>query len=325
MFSRSRAVRSEPASSSAEHRGADRSRLGALLPRALVALVLFPLIASPRAAAAQPAQAPDAAACIADHEAAQVENAAGRLREALRLSRSCALSTCPELVRGYCAKLTDEYARQVPTVSLRARDAGGCDTTDARVFVDGNLIAERLDGHALALDPGKRVVRVEVAGVEPEEQTIVATRGEQARTLRFGEARSSRCGAPPVAEPKPASPLPPPADQSDGLSTVTVAGIVVGSIGLAALATAGGLGIAGLTQRSDLEACKPCTQEEVDDVHRLFVVGDVFLAVGGAAAISSVVMLIVGSQSPSAGAPAASGRVSLRVGPLGGAVEGRFW
>lgn len=121
---------------------------------------------------------------------------------------------------------------------------------------------------------------------------------------------------------KPAEPARP-SPGSTGLSAATIAGIVVGSVSLASLATSGALGVVGLVERSDLEACRPCTQEEVDDVRRFFIVGDVFLGVGGAAAITSIVLLVVGAQEP-AGPSTASAALRLDVGPFGLGLEGRF-
>ncbi|MBL9022021.1 MAG: hypothetical protein JNL21_07455 [Myxococcales bacterium] len=284
------------------------------------ALVLLGLVT--RTARAQDAAlGATAQRCVSDHEAAQVKNAEGSLRAALELARSCALPACPDLVRGYCAKLADEYETQLPKISVRARGPDGCDTTDARVSVDGVLVSERSDGQAVALDPGKRVISVELAGAPREEQTIVAARGESLRTLRFGEERAERCGARPGMG-KPAEPARP-SPGSTGLSAATIAGIVVGSVSLASLATSGALGVVGLVERSDLEACRPCTQEEVDDVRRFFIVGDVFLGVGGAAAITSIVLLVVGAQEP-AGPSTASAALRIDVGPFGLGLEGRF-
>lgn len=282
-----------------------------------VFFLLGATLMSPRLAAAQGKLDPAAQRCVRDHEAAQVKNAEGSLLEALELARSCALPACPELVRGFCAKLADEYEGQLPKVSVRARGVDGCDTTEGRVSVDGKLVSETSAGQAISLDPGRHVIAVEVPGAPPEEQTIVAARGEALRTLRYGEDRATKCGArpEPVTAPKPDAPPP------SGLSSITIAGIVVGSISLASLATSGALGIVGLTRRSDLEACKPCTQEEVDDVKRFFVVGDVFLGVGGAGAVTSVVLLVVGAAEPAA--PSRAG-LRLDVGPFGVGLEGTF-
>jgi hypothetical protein len=65
---------------------------------------------------------------------------------------------------------------------------------------------------------------------------------------------------------------------------------ILGGIGLASLGVGGGFGIAGLSQKSTLDECRPrCASSEVDTMQRSFLVGDVLMGVGivslGAAAI----------------------------------------
>jgi len=47
---------------------------------------------------------------------------------------------------------------------VRAEDTTGADTLAVRVTIDGQLLAETLDGKAVPIDPGEHVVRFELAG-----------------------------------------------------------------------------------------------------------------------------------------------------------------
>ena len=44
-------------------------------------------------------------------------------------------------------------------MAVHARDAKGEDLTEVRLTIDGETVAERLDGRALTLDPGTHTFR----------------------------------------------------------------------------------------------------------------------------------------------------------------------
>ena len=253
---------------------------------------------------------PELLACASDYEAAQVAAKSGKLTSAARLATSCARDACPMYARTECLKLVEEYTAQIPSIIVVARDGEGCDTTNARVSVDGTLRLEKVDGRALEVDPGEHVVRVEAVGAPPEEQRIVAVQSEKDRPLKFGSGRAAECH-------KPGGSAPPPKQVRATRSGVTVAGMVVGGIGLAALTASAGLGIAGFVQRGELDACIPCSERQIADVRRTFIIGDVFLATGAALVATSIVLLVVGGQ---ASEPEAKPKkaVSLTAAPLWG-------
>jgi hypothetical protein len=270
----------------------------------------------PPAPKAEPAPAqpsPEILACVRDHERAQVEAVAGHVKQALELALACSKDVCPSYARNDCLKFADEYRAKLPSVTVRARGTDGCDTADANVSIDGVLVAERLEGRALPVDPGAHTIVVQVPGVAAEEQKIVAAEGERDRVLTFGDARAKRCGAP-VEPPK----------KSGGFSGLTVGGMVLGGIGLAALATSGGLGIKGLVERGDLDECKPtCSDDQIATVRLNFIIGDVFLATGVAAVGTAIVLIVVGTSEPGPDDQPAKPALQLDVGPrnAGGALR----
>jgi hypothetical protein len=135
------------------------------------------------AMAAAPLARADAKTCIAESEQAQQARSDGRLRDARDLFRACASGGCPAAVQHDCEKAFDEVDRAVPTVVLIVR-SGGRDLTDVHVLVDGLLVAQKIDGRPLALDPGAHHLRIETpAGVRLGEQDVVAHQAEKNRLL----------------------------------------------------------------------------------------------------------------------------------------------
>jgi hypothetical protein len=241
-----------------------------------------------------PEVSPEVVACAQDYEAAQVEAKAGHLKTAAEKAVSCAQDKCPAYVRGDCLRFLDEYKAQTPSIIVVARDKSGCDTTEARVSVDGKLVLEKVDGRAVELDPGEHVIGVSVTGMPVEEQRIVATQSQKDRQLSFGDARAPACKKGVIERP------PPPPPVQTERSPMTVAGLVLGGLGLGALATSAGFGIAGFVQRGELEDCKPCSEQRIDHVRRTFIIGDVLLASGTALLGTSIALLVVGGKQPDA-------------------------
>jgi hypothetical protein len=155
-------------------------------------------------------------ACVDAHSRGQDARDAGKLAFARRLFLSCARTACPRIVQADCARLADELEALQPTVSFVAREADGTDLADASVYVDGMLVATRLDGRPFDVDPGHHEIRFSHGGRD-ELVTVVIGTGEKARTIvgRFPPSadtttevqepasvvRSARRPTPPVARP----------------------------------------------------------------------------------------------------------------------------
>jgi hypothetical protein len=91
----------------------------------------------------------------------------------------CVAAACPELIRNDCNELSKAIQAAMPTVRFEARDKAGAPVTEVRVTVDGRPFAERLDGTALPVDPGKRRFVFESPGLPRTSKTIVFKAGEQ--------------------------------------------------------------------------------------------------------------------------------------------------
>jgi hypothetical protein len=237
-------------------------------------------------AAASPARAddaasrPDKAACVAAHERAQSLHSTQKLRAAREAFLVCSSEVCPEILREDCARSIADLDATTPSVVFSATAEGG-DVVDARVLLDGELVAERLDGRALAIDPGAHTARFLRAGRPPMEVQFVARAGEKNRAVSaaFARPRASSSPARVEAEGRRAPVLP----------------ILLGSAGVVALG--GGLAFrlsADAAAEDMRRSCAPsCDGSARDALGDKIVASNVSFAVGGfALAVAAVTWLV---------------------------------
>lgn len=160
---------------------------------------------------------------------------------------------------------------------------------------NGQPLTLAMVGSPLPVDPGLQTVEVTLPGKQPwvGQMNIASAPG----TTRFPVPMLADAGAaPPVG----GAPPPRPADTSRG-NGQRIAGVVVGSVGLAGLvvgAVFGGLAISTVGDIEDRQLCDPgtplrCSQEGLDlqdDANLQANVSNVALAVGGAALVTGVVV-----------------------------------
>jgi len=113
---------------------------------------------------AMPAHAdpPATTTCVQAYETGQRMRLEAKLDEARASFRSCSRSECPAVVLRDCVRWLREVEDAIPTVVLSARDASGADLHDARIFVDGRLLQQRLTGTPVEVAAGEHVFRFEV-------------------------------------------------------------------------------------------------------------------------------------------------------------------
>jgi hypothetical protein len=229
--------------------------------RALVALVL----ATPGLAHA------DVKACVEAHASGQREAKAGHLKLADERFTACASTlACPAAIQTECAQFLRDVERSLPTVVLTAHDALGHDVEQARVYAGDELLTDRLDGRAIAIDPGAHSFRFVFADGEVSTELSIK-QGERNRKI------SVAAPAAPLARPEPAErrPLSPPFWIASG-------------VGVAGLASWGVFALLGHGRQTAVEACSPrCSESartDYDAMRRDYLVADVSLGVGLAAA-----------------------------------------
>jgi hypothetical protein len=240
--------------------------------------------------------------CIAAAEDGQRLRLGAKLTGAREKLLACSQAECPAVLRGDCARWLAEIDLVLPSIVVRAVDGAGADVVDARVFVDDRMIAPRLDGTELHVDPGEHVLRFVGARGDAVEQRILVREGERHRvvTVVFPPPpivpSVSRPDAVDVVD---APPAPPP-------HRSLVAPIAAFAGGAISLGIASYFWISGLADHDSLaSSCAgthSCSQASVTSAHDKLVIGDVAGGIGiGLAALGAGIFLFGGGKRPAVG------------------------
>lgn len=249
------------------------------------------------------ARAQDKQACVSAYEEGQQLRKASKLISARAKLLVCAQESCPAVVRKDCTVWVAEVDQITPTVVLAARAPNGKDAVDVAVSLDGKPFVTRLDGKAVAVDPGPHTFRFELAGEAPHDETIVVHEGERNRSVLadFQPAAPAAAAPSAVAVPMRAAPTP-------------AGAYVLAAFGVAGLGVFGAFGLMGLADKSDLDQrnCKPdCPQSDVDKAKEKFLIADVGLGVGVASIVLATVIYATKGEVPAEPASAASLRFDV--------------
>jgi hypothetical protein len=233
------------------------------------------------------AHADDAAteACLTAHTDGQKSRSAGKLLEAKQAFLECAANRCPDLVKEKCTEWLADAEQRIPTVVLDVRDDDDRDLSNVKVFVDGRLLSESLDGRSIPFDPGSHQFRFESPGHRTLERTYLLREGERSRRIDV-KLQSSR------EKPRAAKP----AVASDGLPWTFWALGGVGVLGIGAGSYFFFDGRSDVSQMRD--SCAPsCSEAEVDDARAKIRAADVFLGVGVVALGTAAVIALTHGSS----------------------------
>ncbi len=215
--------------------------------------------------------------CLAASSDGQARRDEGRYLDARALLRVCANDACPAIVRQNCEKWLRDVEAATPTVVLALRRADGTSVVDASISVDGALVAPRLTGTPIPMDPGERRIVLHTANGDVEHKTLILA-GEKNRAIVLT--------APPAKGPDPTKPTPPAEGPTEGHGGgPPAATIALGAVGAVAL---GAFTYVGLTAKGDLAnlerapcaASKTCDPADTDSVRARFLVADIALAAG---------------------------------------------
>ena len=218
-------------------------------PRLCLRLALFVALAASPAAAGANRQV-----CMSAYVDAQRLRMANKLQSARAAAIQCSADACAERLRADCVAWLAEIDQAIPTVVVTLVDSAGNERTDARLLVDDELAARKLDGVALAIDPGEHRLRVEATGEVPIEQRVVLLQGEHARPIRFELPRAAQTSPAPI----PAAPPPTPAPA--WTRPIPASAIVAASVAGVAFVTWGGFGYSGVYGNPgvrELDRCSP--------------------------------------------------------------------
>jgi hypothetical protein len=207
----------------------------------------------------------------------------------------------------------------MPTVVFAATDSGGQDVSAVRVHMDGELLTNRLDGTALAADPGEHAFRFDADGFPPVNRKLVLQQAEKDRhvALRFGNA------------PRAGGSAPPPSDDGGARWPAYVA-FGIGGAGLIAgiVFTALAIGQNSTLAREctlPSEGCNPKYQPDINTLHFDQIAAGVGYGVAVVGAGLGTFFLLTSSPAPSRDKgkePAVRIFPRIGIGWLG--VDGRF-
>jgi hypothetical protein len=267
---------------------------------------------------------PSTGECVAAADSSIQLRDQHKLRAARAQMLVCASSVCPAAIQTECLRRVDQINAAVPTVVFEAKDPAGNDLTNIKVDMDGQPLADRLDGSAVALDPGEHHFRFTAPGGIVADKTIVIHESEKDRHERVV------IGAPlPAvgAQPGPAaavSATPEAPAEDPGASRRTTAYIVGGAgvVGLAIGAIFGGLAISGASSSKNECSSSSCTnyQQSLSDYNSANTdgtVSTVAFIVGGAALVTGGILLFTAPKAASSGTSRAVWQFSPAVGSTG--------
>lgn len=234
------------------------------MKRAVLVALLVLAASAPSVASAEPKDA-----CITAYEQTQTLRKDGKLVSARSQAEICARDTCPALLTKDCARWMTELDASTPSVVFEARSATGTMLSDVRVSVDGVVLASRLDGKPVAIDPGKHVFHFESGGAVSDERVLVRE-GEKNRHVRVTLA----------ANPEEA--------HAAGARPIPMGVWIFGGASVVALGVSAAFALDGFAKKGSLEDCKPrCAPSDVDAMSASFTVADVALGAGIMAAAAA--------------------------------------
>jgi hypothetical protein len=189
--------------------------------RPSLCLAALALVACPPGGAR--AEPPAIEACAKAYEGAQQRIHGGALIES-RADLGTCVTVCPAALAGDCTTWKGEVERDIPSLQVSIKVTDGSAPGEVRVRIDGALLAETLPGTSLAVDPGKHVLVFEAPGRPRVEVLVDVPRGRQG----YG-----------VDVVFPAGPVAPPPREQPPTPPRPVGPVVLGGVGLGALARLG--------------------------------------------------------------------------------------
>ena len=276
--------------------------------------VLLALLWCTRSADVLAAPADDRDACFEAAERSQLLTKAGKLRAARPHLLTCAREQCPSQMRKDCVRWLADVDASLASVVLEAKDARGTLLTDVRVEIDGEPLAERLDGRPIEIDPGEHTFTFVGDGAVRVEERVVIPAAERARRVSVVFGAREATSAPQAAP----APAPSPVATSSESSIPIVAYVIGG--GAIALAGAGTyFAVSGLQREDELRSscATRCDEDAVDGLRQRYLVADVLFGLAAVAAVATVWLVVTRPTK-------ASARLAPNVRPLALGTWGSF-
>jgi len=275
------------------------------------------LLAMTLAGAPAEAAPEDRELCASTALDAQASRDEGKYRRAREQLLVCARDVCPAPIKRDCLDWLSQLENIAPTVVFTAKD-GAKDVVDAKVYVDGALVTEHLDGKPIPMDLGQHVFKFDYNG-QIKEETVVIGAGQKGRNIGFTFGSSAPAGG------STSSGNPERGEGGSERGSIVPA-IVVGSIGVVALGSWAIFGLGGTSDVDTLQKCRPrCAEEDVDSARTKLIIADISLGVGLVALGVATYMFLTRPQIDTrvqTGQASLLDRVRLDFGPTRGGASG---
>jgi hypothetical protein len=186
------------------------------------------------------------------------------------------------------------------------RDRSGRELAGASVAIDQGARTVTIDGKPVAIDPGIHSFSFSAKGFQPRAESVVILAGERYRPITVAlEPAGTQLSSSEAQASMQSSQAAEPSASSPPLGSYVLGGVALLSVGAAV-----GLRVWGANEFDTLSReCKPdCSQSSVDSVEQKYLLSNIALAVGGAAAIAGIAVYVF--ASPKASLPTAALRVS---------------
>ena len=238
--------------------------------------------------------------CVGANTKAQSLRRDGKFGAARAELATCVDASCPALVRDDCIQRLDELDRAQPTIVFDARDNQGHDVSEVTVEVDGRPFAQRLDGIAVAVDPGEHTFTFEAKGRPPKiTRKFVLREGEKGRRepILLGAAPPVHGGVSMLGSSR---------GEAAPLGTQRVVALAALGVGLVGIGTGVAFAVQANAKSNDANEICPASLCPDDRALRMNrdarVAGNlatVAFAVGAAGVAGAVVLWLTAKPSPS--------------------------
>jgi hypothetical protein len=267
---------------------------------------------------------PTTAECLAANDKSIALRNEHKLLAARTQLLVCAAASCPGEVRKECLRRIDLVNASLPTVVIEAKDGAGNDLAAVKVTMDGDVLAEKLDGSALSLDPGAHTFTFELAGQPSITKQLVIREGQKDRreVLQFGApVASAATAAAPAAKAPATSSIESSVDQvssSTGGSQKTFA-IVAAGVGVVGIGVGTIFGLSAMSKHDDANAKCPgaCSDqagvELWNDARTAGNISTVGFIVGGVGLATGAILWITAKPSRSTAIHADVGPASVQI------------
>ncbi len=269
--------------------------------------------------------ADDKAMCLDAASRGQKLRDAHKLVEARDRFRACARQECPSIVQQDCGRWLGEVERDLSTVVITAKDGAGTDRVDVKVSVDGQPFADKLEGQAVAIDPGRHLMHFETAdGMQLDREVLVKEGGKNqtVEVILGGAVDPSKKAATESGSLSGGAV----AAHGGGTGAWRTVGWVLGGVGVAGLGAGAVFGALAIGDKSSAHCTGSiCANTDALNNARSAATGaNVGLIAGGALLATGAALVLFAPRSREASAPVAV--IAPAVGPgLGGVTLEGSW